>query len=374
MAPRLRIAFFGSSLLSAYWNGAATYYRGLIRALHEHGHRITFYEPEAFDRQKYCDMPAPAYAYSVIYPAHDDTGVRAALASARDADVVVKASGVGVFDMLLEHEVLALQSAKTRVVFWDVDAPATLDRVQQHPDDPFRQCIPEYDLILTYGGGAPVVNAYLALGARACVPIYHALDPATHHPVAPDPRFAGSLGFLGNRLPDREARVQTFFFEPARALPERRFLLGGSGWQRHVPRLQNVTYLGHVYTCHHNTLNCTPLAVLNINRESMARYGFSPPTRIFEAAGAAACLITDAWEGLELFLDPARECLVARNGVEVVNHLHTLTPERARLIGQAARQRVLAEHTYAHRAAQVEELLYATCQTLQEVAHEYAVS
>ena len=138
MAPRLRIAFFGSSLLSAYWNGAATYYRGLIRALREHGHRITFYEPEAFDRQKYCDMPAPAYAYSVIYPAHDDTGVRAALASARDADVVVKASGVGVFDTLLEHEVLALQSAKTRVVFWDVDAPATLDRVQQHPDDPFR--------------------------------------------------------------------------------------------------------------------------------------------------------------------------------------------------------------------------------------------
>jgi len=300
--------------------------------------------------------------------------VRAALASARDADVVVKASGVGVFDTLLEREVLALQSARTRVVFWDVDAPATLERVQQHPDDPFRQCSPEYDLIFTYGGGAPVVNAYRALGARACVPIYHALDPATHHPVAPDPRFAGSLGFLGNRLPDREARVHTFFFEPARALPERHFLLGGSGWKQHVPRLQNVTYLGHVYTCDHNTFNCTPLAMLNINRESMARYGFSPPTRIFEAAGAAACLITDAWEGLELFLEPGCECLVVRNGAEVVNYLHTLTPEHARLIGQAARQRVLAEHTYAHRAAQVEGLLYATCQSLQEDAHEYAVS
>jgi spore maturation protein CgeB len=384
MAARLRIAFFGSSLLSAYWNGAATYYRGLIRALHEHGHRISFYEPEAFERQKHCDMPAPAYAYSVIYPA-DETGVRVALASARGADVVVKASGVGVFDTLLEHEVLALQSAQTRVVFWDVDAPATLDRVQQHPDDPFRQCIPAYDLILTYGGGAPVVNAYLGLGARACVPNYNALDPATHHPVAPDPRFSASLGFLGNRLPDREARVHTFFFEPAQAMPERRFVLGGSGWeglrpaptqsrQQRVPCWPNVTYLGHVYTCDHNAFNCTPLAVLNINRESMARYGFSPPTRIFEAAGAAACLITDAWEGLELFLDPGRECLVARNGAEVVNHLHTLTPERAHLLGQAARQRVLAEHTYAHRATQVEELLYATCHTLQEVAHEYAVS
>ena len=373
MAARLRIAFFGSSLLSAYRNSAATYYRGLIRALHEHGHRITFYEPEAFDRQKHCDMPASAYAYSVIYPAHE-AGVRAALASARDANIVIKASGVGVFDTLLEQEVLTLQSAQTRVVFWDVDAPTTLDRVQQRPDDPFRQCIPEYDLILTYGGGAPVVNAYLALGARTCVPIYNALDPATHHPVVPAARFAGSLGFLGNRLSDREARAQTFFFEPARALPDWRFLLGGSGWEQHAPRLQNVTYLGHVYTYDHNAFNCSPLAVLNINRESMARYGFSPPPRIFEAAGAAACLITDAWEGLELFLDPGRECLVARNGAEVVNHLHTLTPERARLIGQAARQRVLAEHTYAHRAAQVEELLYARCQTLQEVAHEYAVS
>jgi spore maturation protein CgeB len=394
MAPRLRIAFFGSSLLSAYWNGAATYYRGLIRALHEHGHRITFYEPEAFERQKHCDMPAPAYAYSVIYPAHE-AGVRAALASAREADVVVKASGVGVFDTLLEQEVLGLQSARTRVVFWDVDAPATLERVQQRPDDPFRQCIPEYDLILTYGGGAPVVQAYLALGARACVPIYHALDPATHHPVAPKPRFSASLGFLGNRLPDREARVHTFFFEPARALPERHFLLGGSGWeglcpvsgregrggpkptqsrQQHVPQLPNVTYLGHVYTWAHNAFNCTPLAVLNITRESMARYGFSPPTRIFEAAGAAACLITDAWDGLELFLDPGRECLVARNGVEVMHHLQTLTSERARLLGQAARQRVLAQHTYAHRAAQVEELLYATCHTPGGITHEYAMS
>lgn len=373
MAPGLRMAFFGSSLLSAYRNGAATYYRGLIRALHEHGHRITFYEPEAFERQQYYDMPASAYAYSVIYPAHK-AGVQAALASARDADVVIKASGVGVFDTLLEHEVLALQSAKTRVVFWDVDAPATLDRVQQHPDDPLRQCIPEYDLILTYSGGASVVNAYEALGARACVPIYHAVDPATHHPVAPNPRFTGSLGFLGNRLPDRENRVHKFFFEPACAMPDRRFLLGGSGWEQHVPQLPNVTYLGHVYTCDHNALNCTPLAVLNINRESTARYGFSPPTRIFEAAGAAACLVTDAWEGLELFLEPGRECLVARNGAEVVNYLYTLTPERAGLIGQAARQRVLAEHTYAHRANQVEELLYATCHTLQEVTREYAVS
>jgi spore maturation protein CgeB len=354
-----RIAFFGSSLVSSYWNGAATYYRGLIRALDDRGHDVTFYEPDAFERQAHRDMSEPAYARSVVYDIQDESGVRRALKEAREADIVVKASGVGVFDTLLEQAVLTLQNAHRRVLFWDVDAPATLDRVQQNPTDPFRSCIPAYDLILTYGGGDPVVNAYRALGARQCVPIYNALDPDTHYPVAPDPRFEATLGFLGNRMPDREERVNTFLFEPARRLPQQQFLLGGNGWEQHVPGLTNMTYLGHVYTRDHNAFNCTPLAILNINRDSMARYGFSPPTRVFEAAGAGACLITDAWDGLDLFLEPERDCLVAHDGLEVVEHLRHLTPERARRLGQAAWQRIRAEHTYTHRAAQVEALLDA---------------
>jgi len=360
MTQALRIAFFGSSLLSSYWNGAATYYRGLIRALDERGHRITFYEPDAFDRQAHRDISEPTYARSVVYGVEDETGVRRALQEARKADVVVKASGIGVFDTFLEQAVLTLQNAHTRVIFWDVDAPATLDRVQQHPDDPFRPLIPAYDLILTYGGGDPVVNAYRDLGARQCVPIYNALDPDTHYPVAAKPRFAATLGFLGNRMPDREERVQTFLFEPARLLPQQSFLLGGNGWEQQAPCLSNLTYLGHVYTRDHNAFNSTPLAILNINRNSMARYGFSPPTRVFEAAGAGACLITDAWDGIDLFLEPDRECLVARNGLDVVAHLQHLTPERARCLGQAALQRIRNEHTYTHRATQVEALLFAS--------------
>jgi spore maturation protein CgeB len=118
-----------------------------------------------------------------------------------------------------------------------------------------------------------------------------------------------------------------------------------------------VRYLGHVYTADHNAFNCTPRAVLNVSRESMARYGFSPATRVFEAAGAAACLITDAWEGLELFFAPGEEVLVARDGAEVAQHVRSLDAQRARAIGQAAFRRVLAEHTYAHRAAQVDAVL-----------------
>lgn len=355
MTRPLDIAFFASSLVSAYWNGAATYYRGIVRALADRGHRVTFYEPDAFERQRHRDMPDPSWARVVVYPADRDSALRA-VEQARGSDLVVKASGVGVFDELLEEALLDLQGPATRVVFWDVDAPATLDRLDRNPNDSFRPLVSRYDLVLTYGGGRPVVAAYSARGARACVPIYNALDPHTHFEVSPDPRFAADLGFLGNRLPDREARVEEFFIRAASLAPRRRFVIGGSGWES-KPLPPNVRPVGHVYTRDHNAFNCTPLAVLNINRASMARYGFSPPTRVFEAAGAAACLITDAWTGIELFLEPGEEVLVAADGADVAELLDALEPERARRIGRAARRRILASHTYGHRVEQLEALL-----------------
>ena len=356
MSSGMNIAFFGSSLVSAYWNGAATYYRGLVRALHGRGHRVTFYEPDAYDRQKNRDMPDPEWAKVVVYPGTGEDGVRRSLDTAKDADVIVKASGVGVFDELLEEAVASLKRPDNTVVFWDVDAPATLDRMGSNAKDPFRPLVPKYDFILTYGGGQPVVSAYEKFGAKACVPIYNALDPSTHHPVARDEKFAGDLGFLGNRLPDREARVEEFFLKAAAGLPDRRFLLGGSGWgDKRMP--PNVQYVGHVYTRDHNAFNCTPLAVLNVNRDSMARYGFSPATRVFEAAGAGACLITDSFVGVETFFEPDEEILVASSGEEVAEHVRTLTPQRAREIGRAALKHVLSEHTYDHRAAEVESVL-----------------
>ena len=351
----MKIAFFGSSLISAYWNGAATYYRGIIRALNRLGHEITFYEPDAYDRQRHRDIEDPDWAHVVVYSA-DEGGVFRALEEARGADLLVKTSGVGVYDELLEAAVLQLRNAETLVCFWDVDAPATLDRVHEDKADRFADLIPRYDLILTYGGGEPVVRAYKALGAKTCVPVYNALDPDTHHAVSPEARFVCDLALLANRLPDREARVEEFFFDVASGLPNHRFVLGGSGWaDKTMP--SNVNYVGHVYMRDHNAFNCSARTVLNVNRDSMASYGFSPPTRIFEAAGSASCLITDSWEGIETFLDPDREVLVAKNGDDVIRHLRTLGLRRAQQIGDAARQRVLTEHTYQHRAQQLQQLL-----------------
>ncbi|MGE0310058.1 MAG: glycosyltransferase [Lautropia sp.] len=356
MSTGLDIAIFGSSLVSAYWNGAATYYRGMVRALAARGHRIRFYEPDAFDRQRHRDLADPPWARVIVYPGDDDAAALAALASALDADLLIKTSGVGVYDALLEDAVAAARGPSRTVAFWDVDAPATLERLRRDPADPFHRCVPRFDLVLTYGGGAPVVACYESLGAKRCVPINNALDPTTHFPGRADARFAADLGFLGNRLPDREARVESFFLDAAGRLPQRRFVLGGNGWSdRALP--PNVVDVGHVYTTEHNAFNASCRAVLSISRASMAACGFSPATRVFEAAGAAACLITDAWEGIERFLEPGREVLVAHDGAEVASLLEALDADRARRIGEAALARVLAEHTYAHRAAEFDAVL-----------------
>ena len=354
----MKISFFGSSLLSAYWNGAATYYRGILSALFQRGHQIVFYEPDAWERQRHRDLTETAYAQSVVYPVDDDSTVLEIVKkAARESDLLVKASGVGVFDALLEEAVLELRGPDSIVAFWDVDAAATLERIGQNAADPFRSLIPLYDLVLTYGGGEAVVQSYRKLGAQRCFPIYNALDPSTHHPAPADPSYDGALSFLGNRLPDREARVFEFFFGPARANPGMRFILGGSGWEDAVPAYANIAYLGHVYTAAHNAFNSTPIAVLNVCRESMARCGYSPPTRLFEVAGAAGCLITDAWDGIERFLEPGCECLVANDGDDISEQLRRLTRAQAKEIGQAALRRILGEHTYAHRAAELELLL-----------------
>ena len=352
MADGADIAIFGSSLVSAWWNGAATYYRGIVRGLHDLGHRVTFYEPIAYSRQEHRDMADPDWARVVIYPAEDEAQVRATVERARGADVVVKTSGVGVFDDVLEDAVLRLGESAT-TIYWDVDAPATLSRLEADEDDPLRRLLPGYDQVLTFGGGQPVVDRFLALGARRCDVVYNALDPSTHHPVPADPAYIADLSLLANRLPDREDRIDELFFRAAALLPERTFLLGGNGWEdKTMPA--NVRTIGHVGTTDHNAFNCSPLAVLNVTRESMAANGWSPATRVFEAAGAGACLVTDAWEGVGDFLEPGAEVLVAADGAEMAALLDGLDDLRATALGRAARKRMLHEHTYAHRAERVD--------------------
>jgi spore maturation protein CgeB len=344
----MKIAFYGSSLLSSYWNGAATYYRGLLCAMAREGHEITFLEPDAFDRQKHRDIDPPDWCRVIVYPATPE-GLAEATGLAADADVVVKASGVGYADDALLSQILDKARDGAIRIFWDVDAPATLSEVKSDAAHPLRSALKRIDAVFTFGGGDPVNEAYRELGAADCIPIYNAHDPETHHPAPRDERFACDLAFLGNRLPDREARVEEFFIKAASLLGDKSFILGGSGWgDRSLP--PNIRWIDHVPTRDHNVMNSSALAVLNVTRESMAVNGFSPPTRVFEAAAAGACLITDAWEGVEMFLKPDEEVFVARDGRDVADIVGALTPERAARVGAAALARVRREHTYEQRA------------------------
>jgi spore maturation protein CgeB len=350
----MKIFVFGSSITSSYWNGAATYYRGIYKQLHALGYQVIFAEPDAYGRLQNRDAGDFSYVNTVVYK--DAEEIPALLKQAAECDLVVKHSGVGVFDELLEEKVLECRSYNTRVAFWDVDAPATLSRVETNPTDAFRALIPEYDFIFTYGGGDPVVDHYQRLGAANCHPIYNALDPETHHPVPPDPAMACDLLFVGHRLPDRERRVEEFFFRAAELAPDLRFALGGEGWGgKRLPA--NVRWIGHVGTRDHNRVNCSARMVLNINRDSMAGVGFSPPTRVFEAAGSAACLITDRWMGIEQFFAPEKEILVAGSAEEIVSCLRNISAARAREIGENMRARALRDHTYALRAREVDAII-----------------
>lgn len=355
MKNPLQIAFFGSSLISAFWNGAATYYRGIIKTLHQQGHSITFYEPNIYGRQENRDIPDPDYAKVIIYqPTEDD--LSKCLELAKTSEIIIKASGVGVFDRELEEGVLNLKKEGKQIIFWDVDAPATLEGMIKERNHYFKTLVPKFDQILTYGGGQPVEKVYKTFGAKECTSIYNAFDPDTHHPVPAQEAYTCDLAFLGNRLPDRESRVEKYFLEVAEELPDKKFILGGSGWAD-KPLPKNVKYIGHVPTSDHNAFNCSPLAVLNISRDSMATYGFSPATRVFEAAGAGACIITDAWNGISEFFEPKQEIFVANSPEEVKNHLLFLGEKCAKSIGMEALNKARNSHTYGHRAQQLEEIL-----------------
>ena len=315
----MKICFFGSSLVSSYWNGAATYYRGMLKEIAALGHDITFFEPDAFERQAHRDIADPDWAKVVVYPATPDGWQR----STRDGREVGRHAGQGQRRRRVRSgtgDRRADIPSKALRIYWDVDAPATLEAMANDPHHHLRRAIPSYDMVLTYGGGDA---RRIRLSRHGCPRLRTDLQCARpRHALFRRRRSRDSvcdLGLLANRLPDREQRVETFFIDVARSLPAKTFVLGGSGWEtKDTPA--NLRKVGHVGTADHNAFFGSGLATLNVNRDSMARYGFSPPTRVFEAIGAGACLITDQWDGIDHFLEPGREVLVAATGAEVADH------------------------------------------------------
>ncbi len=376
MSAPPRIFAFGSSIVSSYWNGAATYYRGCYKYLARLGYDITFAEPDAYGRQQHRDSDDFSYVRSVVYQPREKDGGRdldRLLQQAAGYDIVVKHSGIGCDDSELEARVPRECSghhgpSDAMTFIWDVDAPATIHRMRANPDDALAHATGLYDAILTYGGGPLAREGFRAFGAQTYYSMYNGLDPETHFPVPPDPTLACDIVFLGNRLPDREARVEELFLRAATLAPHASFILGGEGWGD-KPLPPNVRWLGHVPTADHNRVNCSASMVLNINRASMAEFGFSPPTRVFEVAGAGTCLLCDDWPGISDCFEPPPtahpEILVVRNAEDVVAALTRYDLPQRRAIGAAFHARGLVDHTYAQRAAQA-DFAFRECRRRRE--------
>lgn len=350
----MKIFVFGSSLTSSYWNQAANYYRGIYKNLADFGFQITFAQPDSYPWQEHRDAGDYAYAEVITYDLPYD--LPSLLKRASEADLVIKHSGIGADDALLHQRVLDCKSANTQVAFWDMNPTATAASLAANALHPFRPLIPEYDYIFTNGGGPRLIARYEELNARNCYPIYNALDSTTHYPVPSNPELTCDLLFAADRLVESEGQTDEFFLEAAEQAPEFTFVLAGQGWES-KPLPKNVRWSGDIRGCDQNRLSCSARMVFNVTPKPLARTGFSPPTSMFEAAGAGACLITDPWEGVEAFFEPGSEILVARDANEIVDLLRTVDAKLAREIGGAMRRRAIQEHTYAARALQVREIL-----------------
>jgi len=349
----MKFVIFGLTISSSWGNGHATLWRGLTRALIRRGHEVVYFErdvPYYAATRDLWDLPGGRL---VLYPEWADA-IPEAARHLRDAEIGIVTSYC--MDALAAGEMLS-ESAALRV-FYDLDTPVTLDALRSGAPVPYigAEGLTGYDLVLSYTGGGALRELTTRLGARRVAPLYGHVDPAIHHPVAPVDHYACDLSYLGTYAPDRQAALERLFIEPARMLPERRFMLGGAQYPHDFPWTPNIYFRQHLPPALHPAFFCSSRLTLNVTRRAMADMGFCPSGRLFEAAACGVPLLSDAWEGLEQFFTPGIEMLVATSAVEAVEILSLSDAELAR-ISEAARERTLIEHTSDRRAIQLEEIL-----------------
>ena len=345
----MKLVIFGLTVSSSWGNGHATLWRGLIRALTALSVEVTFFERDVPYYARHRDLAMLPGGELVLYPDWASVAARAR-AEAAEADAVIVTSYC---PDGRAASALAMEVAR-RPVFYDMDTPVTLarlaagDRVDYLPEGG----LSGFDLVLSYTGGEALVRLQKELGARRALPLYGHVDPELHRPVPADERFRCDLSYLGTFAADRQGAVEALFAVPARLRPEQRFILGGSGYDGAFPWSDNIFFLDHVAPRDHGAFFASSRLTLNATRGDMAQMGYCPSGRLFEAAACGAPILTDAWEGLELFFEPGREILTGRTTEDALAALDLCDGELA-AIAAAARERTLDEHTSAHRAAQL---------------------
>jgi spore maturation protein CgeB len=371
--PRdLGFAFLGLSLRSAWGNGHATTYRALLRALRERGHRARFYERAQTWYADNEDLPDDLAPCLYIYddPASLQAKHGADIAA---ADVVVLGSyvpeGARLADWLLHQ-------AHGITAFYDIDTPITVASLREGRCAYLRaDQVSRFDLYLSFTGGPFLDTLRGDYGAHA-EPLYCAVDPVAYAPASSPPQY--DLGYLGTYSADRQPALRRYLLDVAHAWPGGRFAVTGPQYPEDIAWPANVARAEHLAPAWHRDFYTAQRFTLNLTRAEMIAAGFSPSVRLFEAAACGVPVISDAWRGLDVFFEPAREILVAHQGAAVSNWLRHMPEARRKAIGRAARQRVLAEHTAAHRARTLEDYIeragtprHAT-RTHRRTCHEHA--
>jgi spore maturation protein CgeB len=345
----MKLVIFGLTVSSSWGNGHATLWRGLIRALARRGVQVIFFERDAPYYARHRDLFSLEGGELVLYGDWSEVASRA-LAEVRSADSAMVTSYC---PDGRAASALACEAGRS-AIFYDMDTPVTLARLAAGESVDY---LPEaglggFDLVLSYTGGEALVELETRLGAARALPLYGHVDPAVHRPAPREPRFACDLSYLGTYAADRQPAVNALFAEPARVRPGQRFLLGGSGYGDKFPWSDNIFFLDHVAPPEHAAFFASSRLTLNVTRLDMARLGYCPSGRLFEAAACGAPILTDLWEGLELFFEPGREILTAATTAEALAALDLSDAELA-AIARAGRERTLDQHTSDHRAGEL---------------------
>jgi spore maturation protein CgeB len=363
-SDRLDIVILGLSITSSWGNGHAVTYRGLMRELERRGHRVLFLEHDVPWYADNRDLPRPPYGTTELYRDLPDLD-RRFRARVRKADAVILGSyvrqGEAVADWALSH-------ARGVTAFYDIDTPVTLAKLARgdheylHP-----RLIPCFDLYLSFTGGSILGRLERQFGARRARPLHCSCDPELYFPEPEwEPRW--DLGYLGTYSDDRQPAVEALLLEPARRLTGGRFAVAGPAYPPEIAWPANVDRFEHLPPGEHRAFYNRQRYTLNVTRADMRRAGYSPSIRLFEAAACGTPIISDDWPGLETFFEPNREILIAATPEEVGKILRDVPEAARRRIGNRARERVLAEHTAAHRAATLESYLRQAAEPLRPPA------
>jgi spore maturation protein CgeB len=350
----MKFVIFGLTVSSSWGNGHATLWRGLCKALARRGHTIIFFERDTPYYSAHRDLTELAGGELRVF-SHWDEAVPAARRHLAEADVAIVTSycqdGIQAAD-------LAANSPGPLLVYYDMDTPVTLSCLQsgQSVDYIGPNGLVDFDLVLSYTGGRALAELRSRLGARRVAPLYGSVDPDVHHPVPPDEALRTDLSYLGTYARDRQTSLESLFIEPARLLPDQRFLIGGAQYPQEFPWTDNIFFVHHVEPSRHSAFYSSSRLTLNVTRQAMKDMGYCPSGRLFEAAACGVPIITDEWEGLDQFFCPGTEILMANSSADVVTALQRPESE-LRAIAARARERTLREHTAGCRAEELENLL-----------------